>query len=208
MNMDIVIADDHSLVREGLAAVLEQQNAFSSVLAAGTLDELKSVLDHNPGVGIVLLDLNMPGMNDVQSLEELQECYPTTSFAILSATEVASVARRMLEAGAVGYIPKSANNTLLISALHLILSGNVYVPPFAMNGHKRRAKCPVELTDRQMEVLQLMAQGHSNKEIGRILDLSESTVKTHTSTILKIFGVDNRTKAIREAIRLGLAEAP
>ncbi len=206
--MEIAIADDHALVREGLTAVLIQTENISNVHEAGTLDELTDVLDAHGEVGLVLLDLDMPGMNDVATLEQLQDAYPMASFAILSANEVASVAKRFLDAGAAGYIPKSANNDVLICAIQLIASGNIYVPPFAVNNGKVKGEPSLVLTERQSDVLALMVQGLSNKAIARALDISESTVKTHSSAILKAFGVDNRMKAIHEAIRLGLAESP
>lgn len=206
--MKIAIADDHALVREGLSAVLVQTQNISDVYEAGTLDELTAVLDTQGDIGLVLLDLDMPGMCDVKTLEQLQEKYPMASFAILSGNEVASVAKRFLEAGAAGYIPKSANNDVLLCAIQLIASGDIYVPPFAMKNNKAKNGSSLDLTDRQSDVLTLMVQGHSNKAIARDLDISESTVKTHSSAILKAFGVDNRMKAIHEAIRLGIAESP
>ncbi|MBL4613527.1 MAG: response regulator transcription factor [Magnetovibrio sp.] len=206
--MKIAIADDHALVREGLAAMLERTQSVSEVLEAGTLDELIDLLEAHHDVGLVPLDLNMPGMNDLATLEYLQDAYPTISFAILSATEVAAVARRFLEAGAAGYIPKSADNNVLLAALNLILSGNVYVPPFALKKAALANGQALNLTERQGDILTLMVQGSSNKSIAMALGLSESTVKTHISGVLKAFGVQNRTKAIYEAIRLGIVESP
>jgi len=210
----IAIADDHALVREGLAAVLQLFEGVSSVVETGSLAELEAALVSQPDIGMALLDLNMPGMAGVESLEALQEDYPAIAIAILSATETPAVARQYLAAGAVGYIPKSANNDVLLGALKLIMSGGIYVPPFALQPatEEENAASPTgqaaNLTDRQFDVLSLMVEGLSNKGIARELDLSESTVKTHSSAILRAFGVDNRMKAIREAIRRGLVLTP
>jgi len=206
--MKIAIADDHALVREGLAAVLTQMDNVSDVLEAGTLEELETVLATHSDVGLALLDLNMPGMDDVRTLEKLQDAFPMTALAILSATEVKSVAERFLNAGAAGYIPKSANNDVLLGAIRLILSGSIYVPPFVLTAGTANNNPSLNLTERQFDVLNLMVEGLSNKGIARKLDLTESTVKTHSSAVLKAFGVDNRMKAIREATRLGIVEAP
>ncbi len=203
--MKIAIADDHALVREGLAAVLMQIESVTEVVEAGTFDELENVLSTKQDIDLILLDLNMPGMNDVHSLNELQDGYPTSAIAILSATETSTVAKRFLDSGAAGYIPKSANNNILLGAIQIILSGGVYVPSFALNTDDSHSQ---SLTERQFDVLALMVEGLSNKGIARRLDLTESTVKTHLSAILKFFGVDNRMKAIREAIRQGIIEIP
>lgn len=203
--MKIAIADDHNLVREGLAAVLVQSCEVSSILEAASVSELYDHLESHSNVALAILDLNMPGMEDVKTLDCLQQTYPTTSFAILSATEIDAVAKRFLNAGAVGYLPKSLKNEVLVDAIHLILSGGVYVPSFASHSKTEKG---FHVTQRQSDVLALMAEGLSNKEIALKLDITESTVKTHISAILKALGVDNRMKAIRESIRLGLvAEA-
>ena len=207
--MKIAIADDHNLVREGLAAVLAQIEDVTDVIEAGSLDELMVGLADHPDVGLVLLDLKMPGMNDITTLVQLQDAYPTAPFAILSATEVKAVAQRFLDVGAAGYIPKSVNNEVLLSAIKLIISGGIYVPSIA-SGHigTDPGESSLNLTDRQHDVLVLMVEGLSNKGIARVLGLTESTIKTHSSAILKALGVNNRMKAIREAIRLGIVESP
>ena len=205
--MKVAIADDHGLIREGLAGLLIQIESVSVVFEAGSVTEVMEILSNHYDIALTLLDLDMPGMNGVASLEQLQDSYPSIPFAILSATETALIARQFLDAGALGYIPKSASNAGICGAVQLILSGNIYVPPFALETAAPRPPS-VKLTARQIATLELMSLGLSNKAIARELSISESTVKKHSTSIFRAFGVNNRMLAVAEARRVGMVMDP
>lgn len=205
--MKIAIADDHGLVREGLAKLLKEMDDISAVFEAGSVREITEILSKHYDIALTLLDLDMPGMDGVESFEQLQNSYPSVPFAILSATETTPVARKFLDAGASGYIPKSTSNEGICSAVRLILTGNIYVPPFALKSSIPTTPS-VKLTVRQTTTLQLMSLGLSNKAIARELNISESTVKKHSGCIFKAFGVNNRMLAVSEARRIGMVEDP
>jgi len=149
-------------------------------------------------------------------LSELGNRYPTISVVVLSAKQDRDTVMKTLDLGALGFIPKSGQREVMLSAFNLIFSGGVYIPPEILNRREpaaapRTAPAPSKvgaadlgLTERQMEVLALMMQGKSNKAISRVLDLAEPTVKIHVSAILKALKVANRTEAVITATALGL----
>jgi DNA-binding NarL/FixJ family response regulator len=149
-------------------------------------------------------------------LSELGNRYPTISVVVLSAKQDRDTVMRALDLGALGFIPKSGQREVMLSAFNLIFSGGIYIPPEILNRGEpattpRTASAPLKaraadlgLTERQMEVLALMMQGKSNKAISRMLDLAEPTVKIHVSAILKALKVANRTEAVIAATALGL----
>ncbi len=208
--MKVVVADDHALIREGMRHLLCSAEEGCQVLEAENFEETLGLLEKHKDLCLVLLDLNMPGMEGVSSLKAVREKLPSAGVVILSASENRGDIRRALDAGAAGYIPKSSTNEVMLSALKLILSGGVYVPPVLVSGGGASPAPPVfdggapSLTGRQSEVLALMAEGQSNKEIARSLDLSESTVKAHVSAIMRLLKAANRGKAIKAAADLGL----
>lgn len=206
-DMKIAIADDHGLVREGLVYLLAQVNGVSAVFDAGSIPEVINVLHAHDDMALALLDLDMPGMHGVETLAQLQDGFPHVPFAILSATETVPIARRYLDAGALGYIPKSASNEAICSAVRLILTGNIYVPPFALH-EVVEPEPSVKLTNRQTATLELMSQGLSNKAIARDMNISESTVKKHSIGIFKALDVNNRMLAVSEARRIGIIAEP
>ena len=178
------------------------------------------LIEQNPDVELVLLDLGLPDRDGFEILSELAERYPTISVVVHSAHQDRERVMKALDLGAVGFIPKSAQREVMLSAFNLIFSGGIYIPPeildrgqaTPMSAQTRPAsslKPPVSaadlgLTERQMEVLALMMRGKSNKAICRVLDLAEPTVKIHVSAILKALKVANRTEAVLTAAALGL----
>lgn len=197
--MKVLVADDHSLFREGLQHVLAEFDDTLEMLQAA---DCKSALDSaaaHPDLDLVLLDLNMPGMNGLDALERFCSRFPALPVVILSASTRRADMRRALDLGAMGFVPKDVTGRQMIQALRLVLEGSVYVPPaLVRNPEPQQAR----LTERQSEVLKLMAQGQSNKEIARALDLAEATVKMHITAIMKLLQVSNRTQAVLAAQRL------
>ena len=204
--MHILVSDDHALVRKGLITILRQMDSTSHIREAANAGDVMRVIDKEPQVDMILLDLFMPGANGFDLLLAVCNRRPDTPVVILSASEDPGHMRKALDFGAMGYIPKSTSPAVMSSALHLIMVGGVYVPPNLLTPtvHPRvaaaweqsdRSTEVEDLTERQREVLNLLTEGKSNKEIARALELSPNTVKIHVRDVLKTLGVNNRTKA-------------
>lgn len=206
--MKILIVDDHTLFREGICHVLNALEDDVSILEAANYDRALQNASEHPDLDLVLLDLNMPGKDGFSVLDTFTHLYPALPVVILSASNQRSDMQRALNAGAMGYIPKDTTSTVMLGALRLILSGGVYVPPSIAQQQNTNTQTTNHhsngVTPRQLEVLTLLIQGHSNKEIARELKLAESTVKMHVTSILKSLGVSNRTQAVLAAEKLGL----
>ncbi len=203
--MKILVVDDHAVMRQGVAALLTGAGAADEVLHAGSLAEGLSLAAANADLDAALLDLNLPDAGGVASVSSFAELNPTLPILVVSASEDPGDVRRALDAGALGYVPKSADPETLVSAVRLVLAGGLYVPPLMLRPDIVAAGAGAEtLTPRQREVLASIAQGLSNKEIGRKFSLSEKTVKVHVGAILKALGVTNRTQAARAALTAGI----
>lgn len=207
--MRILIGDDHVLFREGLRRLLEQLKEGATFQEASNFDELLEMAGAGEGYDLVLTDLRMPGWPGFTGIEMLREKQPGAKVVVISASEAHHDVRDALEHGAAGYIPKSSSVKIMLSALDLIFSGGVYVPPTVLRESssgeaETRAGSPVPpadpqleqlLTQRQREVLDRLREGKSNKQIAHELGLSEGTVKIHMTAIFKSLGVRNRTQA-------------
>ena len=196
--LKILIADDHDLVREGLKITLAKLPAPVTALEAASATDVMQVLETHPDTNLIILDLHMPGATDLELLTGLCDAYPAIPVVVLSADENPRVMQRAIDRGAAGFIPKSSANSVLVSALQLVLSGGVYIPFDILNngpGPEQVAGGPFNLTERQSDVLALLAAGHSNKMIAKQLGLSEHTIKIHITAILRTLGVSNRTEA-------------
>jgi len=202
--LKFLIADDHDLVREGLKITLANLPGPITTLEADSATGVMQTLELHPNTDLVILDLHMPGANDLELLTGLCDAYPAIPVVVLSADENPRVMQRAIDRGAAGFIPKSSANCVLVSALQLVLSGGVYIPSDILNsepaaepaaGNSGAASGPFNLTERQSDVLALLASGHSNKMIAKQLGLSEHTIKIHITAILRTLGVKNRTEA-------------
>lgn len=219
--MKILIVDDHPLIREALRHVLTMLDDQLELIEAQNCAEAMTVAAANPALDLVLLDLGLPDADGITALTQMRERYPATPVVVLSATEQPAMVTRAIDAGAMGFIPKTSSNQLLLNALRLVLSGGVYLPVEVLR-QQQDAPAPVSqhaatagaggaaasprdsgLTARQTEVLALMVQGKPNKLICRDLNLAEGTVKIHVTAILKALGVANRTQAVIAVGRLG-----
>lgn len=207
--MKILIADDHSIVREGLRNALNGFGTDNHLLEAGTADETRAQLSEHPDTELIILDLHMPGSNGLDLVSDLCNTYTDIPLAVLSAEEDPQIIQQAIDRGAAGFIPKSAASRVMVSALQLILSGGVYIPEDIFkaplqNGKPGHNGTPPDLTQRQQDVLVLLAGGHSNKSIAKRLGLSEHTIKIHITGILRALGVNNRTEAAIACRELGL----
>jgi DNA-binding NarL/FixJ family response regulator len=214
--MKILVIDDHVLIREAMRGVLRELKGDAAViLEAADWRQAMRQIEQNPDVELVLLDLGLPDRDGLEMLSDLGKRYPTISVVVLSAQQDRDTVMKVLDLGALGFIPKSGQREVMLSAFNLIFSGGIYIPPEILNRREpatapRAAPAPLKtradlgLTERQIEVLALMMQGKSNKAISRVLDLAEPTVKIHVSAILKALKVANRTEAVIAATALGL----
>jgi DNA-binding NarL/FixJ family response regulator len=208
----ILIADDHPLFREAIINVI--QNSFTDCETLET-EDLESALElakKEEELDLILLDLNMPGMNGLNGLITLRNDLPTVPVVIVSAEEDKQVVLQAITYGAVGFITKSSPRDQMTEALKQILAGNVYLPSDIIRSSQpdnRRSnrrddnKIPPELlsslTRRQLLVLERMSKGESNKQIAYHLNIAETTVKAHVSAILRKLGVHNRIQAVLSA---------
>jgi len=207
--MKLLIVDDHAILREGLAALLQQLGPDTVVLQAGDVAQGLAQVDAHPDLDLVLLDLALPGMGGLPAIREFGARRPGLPVIVLTSTEAPETARSALMSGALGYVPKSASPQTLLSAVRLVLGGDVYIPPLVLGGPRPALPAepgapPPQLTPRQREVLRLLAAGLSNKAIGRAMGLSDKTVKAHITAVFRALNVVNRTQAATIAQRDGL----
>jgi DNA-binding NarL/FixJ family response regulator len=206
----IVIADDHPLFR---GALRQAVNAFfpkSRVIESSGLEDLVTTLGREGYVDLILLDLNMPGVQGFSGLLFLRSSHPETPVVIVSANDESSIIRRAIEFGASGFIPKSSGVEVMGAAITSVLKGNIWVP------HDVDLSAPENpdnteivkrlgtLTPQQMRVLMMLSEGLLNKQIAFELNVSEPTVKAHVSAILQKLAVESRTQAVIAASKISL----
>jgi DNA-binding NarL/FixJ family response regulator len=216
--MKILIADDHRLVTEAVKTKLSEIGQGIEFCIAMSVDELLRTVSDD--VDLAVVDLNMPGADGYSHIDELRRRHPSVPVIVLSGYEDPALMRGALERGVLGFIPKAYSPEVMLSAVRLVLAGGVYVPPMMLSalppgvvaasaeqpasGAARSASggsATLEslrsvLTERQVEVLQLLSHGKPNKLIGRSLGISEGTVKIHLAAIFRALNVRNRTEAV------------
>jgi DNA-binding NarL/FixJ family response regulator len=202
--MKLLVVDDHPVFRDGLAALLRQAAEHTIVLQAPECATALQIADEHQDLDVVFVDLMLPGMTGDLAVREFGRRRPELPVIVLSSSENPSDVRRALNSGALGYIPKSASPQTLLSALKLVLTGNIYVPPLLAQEAPPQNSAPgtpgnvqgIELlTDRQVDVLKHLCTGVSNKEISARLGIAEKTVKAHVAAIFRTLNVVNRTQA-------------
>ena len=207
--MKLLIVDDHAILREGLVALLRQFEQGTDVLQASDTAEGLRLVEAHPDLDAVFLDLSMPDQGGMEAIPVLAKRRPQLPVIVLSSSEDPGDVRRALKSGAGGYVPKSASPRNILSALRLVLAGEIYVPPLLLDvAADGPGQVPggvgERLTERQTEVLRQLCRGLTNKEISRSLELSEKTTKSHITAIFKALGVVNRTQAATAARRAGI----
>ena len=206
----IVLADDHGIVRAGLRLLLDADPDFDVVAEASDVDEaLRAVLGHKPDV--LVLDLNMPGeQSSLDALPGVSERSPETRTVILTMQEDPEYARRALRAGALGYVLKEAADVELVEAVRRAAEGDTYLNPSLgvrlAKTPEQPAGPPDDLSEREAEVLRLIALGHTNAEIGETLFLSVRTVESHRAHIQQKLGRSTRAELVRYALDHGLLD--
>jgi DNA-binding NarL/FixJ family response regulator len=218
--MKILVVDDHPLIREALRGVFHDLKDDVSLFEASDSRQAMQLVAENNDLGLILLDINLPDRDGFSVLSELREQYPGIAVVVLSGVHDRSSVAKALDLGAVGFIPKTGQREVMVSALQLVFAGGIYIPPtilarddappaqLSATASRLGVQSDAEpadlgLTERQIDVLALMMQGKSNKAICRVLDLAEPTVKNHVTAIFKALKVTNRTEAAIAARELG-----
>ena len=199
IKLKIILADDHALFRGGFSLLFKQCETLATVLEADNLVGALEIAARHPDADLLLLDLHMPGMQGATSIRQVVQAHPQLPLVVLSADENEGMVQQLIGAGALGFIPKSATAAVMQSAIRLVLSGGIYVPVQMLMPTKgaNRLHALNKLTERQRDVLRLLADGMANKDICHRLDLSEGTVKVHIAAIFRSLNVRNRTEAAR-----------
>jgi two-component system response regulator NreC len=204
----IVLADDHEVVRAGLRLLLEAEPGFEVVAETGDVEgAVRYTRGHKPGV--LVLDLNMPGAKtSLEAIADIREASPKTNVVILTMQDDPAFARSALQAGALGYVLKEAADDELIEAVHRASGGDSYLNPRlgAALASLRPNSPPDELTERETEVLRLIALGHTNAEIAEQLHLSVRTVESHRAHIQQKLRRTTRAELVRYALDRGLVK--
>jgi DNA-binding NarL/FixJ family response regulator len=197
-----LLVDDHPVVRVGLSSVLSMQPSIEVVGTARSGEEALTIL-HRCHVDIVLLDIRMPGMNGIETLVAVQELDSPPAVVMLSNFELDEEIYRAVKAGAKGYVPKDAPCEDIIKAVHQVAAGLTFFPQrIAERLDERELKSPI--SPREIEVLELLAKGLTNKEIAEILEISQFTVRNHLTHITEKFEAHGRTEAVTIAMQLGV----
>ncbi len=214
--MKLILADDHTLFRNGLALLLRAHCGDCEIWEGDSLDAALAAAEAHADTDVALLDLNMPGMDGMLGIRRFVEAFPGLPVIILTGAEAQQHIQNVLAAGGSGFIPKSSTPAVMLSAIKLVLSGGAYVPPQALSspsaaisdtaGPNIRTRTQTQLTERQTQVLRLLAAGKPNKAICRELDIEEGTVKAHIATIFRVLDVTNRTEAASVARETGLLD--
>jgi len=217
--ISVLLVDDHTLFRSGVRSLLQRNPRFTVVgEASDGVDGVKRAMQLRPGV--ILLDLNMPGMSGVETLQLILQGWPEAAIIMLTVSEEAEDLATALQAGARGYLIKNIDADYLVRAIERAAAGESVLAE-SMAGKlvaelqkQREPKAPVppseldKLTPREREILACLARGESNKLIARVLDLAESTVKIHVQNILKKLGLSSRVQAAVFAVEQGLHGGP
>ena len=218
--MKLLLVDDHTLFREGVILLLQRIDSAVTVFESSTLHGGLQILRNEHQIEIVLLDLALPDGSGLDAISLIRNDYPMIPVVVLSGSDDKATVLQALDHGAVGYIPKSSSFEVMLGALKLVLLHGIYLPPSVFLGEKIAPRVslldqpknqvnsvmPADfgLSDRQTQVLYLILQGKASKLIARELGLSLSTVRAHTTAILRSLNVTTRTQAVIVASKLGM----
>lgn len=214
--MKYLIVDDHALITGALSLMLEDRDPEAEVHTAATAREALDLVNREGDADLLILDLSMPDVTGTELMEEIVRMQPMLKILVVSGLADQESIMRVLQLGAAGFVPKSLDTEMLGNAIDFVLKGGVFIPSKLLTESQRvgfftrtaahlksSAEEPVHLTERQKDVLALLAQGAPIKRICRELGLSEGTVKTHVAAIYRAFGASNRTEALLAARRAG-----
>jgi len=203
--MRILLADDHELVRETIAAFIEREDGFK-VVQCGDFGGVETALRTHDPFDLVILDYNMPGMKGLDGLAQIMEAVRPRPVALISGTADKAIAEAALEQGAAGFLPKTVPAKSLVNAIRFMAMGEQYAPVDFMTQETPEDAHPMRdvLSSRELEVLECLTHGMSNKEIARQVDLQEVTIKLHVKNLCRKLDAKNRTHAAMIAKEAGL----
>ncbi len=201
--MNILIIDDHILFAEGMKYLLESMQQDAEIYFASDANSSLQYIVKNGSPELILLDVNLPGINGYTLLDKLQKLNVWSPVLMISATESPSATGKALSRGASGFVSKSSNSDVLLTAIKTVLGGDIYMP-YQEQGDNVYTTSQVTVTSRQQEVLNLLSQGLLNKQIAHELCISANTVKAHLHEIFRILEASNRTAAVQSAYKKGL----
>lgn len=203
--MKALLADDHDLIRQGVKLLITRYDKKSNILESTNFHDTLKIVQDNYDLDLIVLDLFMPDTSGTQTIRTLRQEAPCTPIMVVSSSDQIEDIKSALALGANGYVPKSSSNDILYSAIELIMSGGIYIPQQALDLTPAVSIEPESvLTGRQIETLQLMAEGKSNKEIADMMHITEHTVKSHITMIFNHLNVKNRTQAVLHAQQAGI----
>lgn len=220
--MKFLIADDHELFLRGLEFILKQEYPAAEIILADSYTAIFDILSKQPDFDLILTDLAMPGANWREAIAKMHKMCPEVPIIIISAVFEQEILQETYNLGVSGYVSKSFSNSLILSAINLVMAGGMYIPPEVMKMSMKSSSESVRnlirdldrprvvgdnnfgLTPRQTEVLECLAEGLPNKQIAYKLGVSEGTVKIHITLLMKTLEVTNRTAAVRKAAQLGI----
>jgi len=210
--MKILVIDDHNLFIEGLKYVLQQLADNVIVLTAYSGTKALEIASQNEDLDLVLMDINMPDMNGFAGLQLFSRYHPTLPVVFLTGTDDTEDEGRAKKLNAMGFIHKSTPGGIMLDSLRQVLQGNITFTDKKVQSNagnyqrntKQQVNTPVKLTPRQLDVIHMIVDGKTNKEIARELDTAETTIKTHVSAIFKLLNVNNRTQAAAVARKLNI----
>ena len=201
--MDVLLVDDHPLFTAGMRCLLHGLDNALSMDEENTCEDALNRLK-TAHYDLLLLDLNLPGIQFMGALDSLRAAAPDTAIVVITAEDDPRIVRDAIEHGALGFIPKSSTPDLLIHALKVVLAKGIYLPVTVLELVRQHSAPLPALTARQMQVLRGVIAGQSNKAIAKSLNLSDATVKAHLTLTFRTLGVSSRTEAIYASAKLGL----
>lgn len=216
MKLQVLLADDHTLFRDGMRYVLQQLSEQVDIICAGNFSETLHQAEVNPGIDLALIDLNMPGSDGVASIRIFHNRFPGIPLVVVSGSEQRAEIEWVMEYGAMAFISKQSSAKEMVHALRVVMNGDIYLAEQllsqsgTLNVHHDTDDKKIThmnnhgLTKRQMEALQLLAEGLSNKEIAQKMNLAEGTVKVHVAGTYQVLQVNSRLDAVRKAQKLGM----
>lgn len=208
--MKVLITDEQSLFRDGLSLRLKQINQDIEILQSSSLAEMQKLLSKESDIDILIIDIDLAELNAAEIINKIKTIAPNIKIVAISSSEDTRNIKKILSCGVKGYIPKRSDSNILSGALKLILDGGTYIPPAMLdngldyNSYQLNSPLKKNLTNRQSQVLDLIAQGKSNKQIAYDMGVSEATVKLHINALLRCLKVNNRTQAVITAQKMGL----
>jgi DNA-binding NarL/FixJ family response regulator len=209
--ISLVIADDHPLFRSALNGALQAEMKDIVIVESYDLDSTLQCLQNINDLDLLLLDLNMPGSGELYGLIRIRKDFPDVPVAVISGSEDSAMVAKVIDAGALGFIPKTSEPTMYVQAIHSILAGDIWLPEDLKKAVENQPKPDLsmqnrvaELTPQQYKVLCYLHEGLLNKQIAYELSISEATVKAHITAIFRKLGINNRTQAVLVASDLKL----